>query len=408
MNASSRRSHLIARRVNEVPGTSILVRPLLYVRGMARKNIRTDEHRPGAIVPANYSVAVSYTFGASYGWDLGMPIVRMHEMCAAALGQKVYGTAGKCGVCGARYCYGDLWVHMSGDLVHVGHECSEKYLGWVDRTEWQLAHERELAKHKVLRTRERAAEKRATFLAANPDLAEILAVDHYIIRDIARKYENTGKMSDAQLDLVRKIARELTEKATKKAATAARIASEVHVAAPVGRHTFVGKIVSVKERDGFRGGVEYKAIIVVPTAAGSWTAWCTVPADVLRASVSGVYYSRIVDVRDALVGATVEVTATMTRSDRDEHFAFAKRPTWRVLDDGQLPIPAPKATARANGHMVDPAIVASEYYVEIEILFTAIAWIAGLSTSEVVVAAAGAELARGSAFALDMAGLEAA
>jgi hypothetical protein len=306
---------------------------------MAR-NIRTDEHRPGAIVPANYSVAVSYSYGASYGWNLGMPIVRMHEMCAAALGQKVYGVAGKCGVCGARYCYGDLWIHMSGDLVHVGHECSAKYLGWVDRTEWQLAHERELAKHKVLRARERGAEKRAAFLAANPDLAQLLAHDHYVVRDIARKYENTGKLSDAQVNLVRKIVREQNERANKKAERAA----EVKVPAPTGRVNFYGWVQSVKARDGFRGGVEYKATIQVPTARGYWLAWVTVPSDVVRAcrDEAGVAWAwGALEAVRSLVGRTVDVTATL-EPGRDPYFAFGKRPTMVVLEDGQLPVPAPK------------------------------------------------------------------
>lgn len=363
---------------------------------MARKNIRTDEHRPGAIVPANYQVAVSYSYGASYGWDLGMPVVRMHEMCAAALGQKVYGQAGKCGVCGARYAYGDLWIHMSGDLVHVGHECSEKYLGWVDRTEWQLAHERELAKHKVLRARDRAAAKRAEFLAANPGLADALALDHPIVRDIARRYEQKGTISQAQIDLVYKLIRERVARETKRAA----IAAEAHVPAPTGRQTFVGKIVSVKARDGYRGGVEWKATIVVPGAAGSWTAWCTVPADVLRAEVGSLYANREQELRDALVGRTVEVTATLERG-RDEHFAFAKRPVWRVLDDGQFPVAAPHVVTKKEREEFARTLLGTEWSIEIcDVLFPKIQgfvdlWRLGAMADE----------ACGESFALAMAGL---
>lgn len=339
---------------------------------MTKRNTRTDEHAPSRIVPANYKIVATYSLATSRnrGYNaINLPLVEAAEAEAAATGVAIFGARGKCGVCGAVYLYGDLWKHMSGELVHMGHECADKYALWADRSEWQLAHERELAKSKILRKRERSAEraatKRAALIEANPDLPQLLALDHYITRDIAARYENTGELSVAQINLLRKL---VADDATKRAKIRERLA-ELHVPAPEGRQTFVGTVVSVKERDGFRGGVEYKATIKITVeteqGAATWMAWATVPSSITQ----DVVYSygapdAIAQLRNTLVGSNVEVTATLKRGN-EPHFAFAKRPMMRVLGAEQFPVPNPTKKDLAW-------VVGSVFHIEIDHLLAGI------------------------------------
>lgn len=146
------------------------------------------------------------------------------------------------------------------------------------------------------------------------DLATALKTDHHIVRDIAARYARYGKISDAQKQLVLRLAREVAERS-----------NEVTVAAPVSdrKVTFTGKVMSVKIHD-TRFGSATKMTVKVTTPNGVWLAWGTVPAAIL-ASLNG-YEDR----HAALRGATVEVTTTLTPG-RDAHFALMSRPTGRVV-----------------------------------------------------------------------------
>src|SRR5580693_905040 len=92
---------------------------------------RTDPHRPGAIVPSDYTYLESYFLGSnsedgpeSYNLDIVQTICEGRE----AEGLEAFGKLGKCGICGVNFKYGDIWEHKATrQLVHVGHSCADKY-----------------------------------------------------------------------------------------------------------------------------------------------------------------------------------------------------------------------------------------------------------------------------------------
>jgi hypothetical protein len=156
---------------------------------------------------------------------------------------------------------------------------------------------------------------RERFLSANPGLSATLALPHPILQDMNRKLTRFGSLSPAQI------------------AFAARLAGEVqnperHVPAPEGTVVVRGTVISVKEKVD-RFGTSWKMTVKVATQDGSYLVWATVPR-----AIGGVDK-----------GAEVEFTADLTRSDRDAHFAFGKRP--RAARELARPavVVAPVATA---------------------------------------------------------------
>lgn len=135
---------------------------------------------------------------------------------------------------------------------------------------------------------------------------------HSTILDIRRKLWNThGEATERQVAFVGKLVREARERAAYEARIAAERAAEVRVDAPEGRITFEGVVVSRKWRDSDFGGT-FKLVIKVddPERGGVWLVYVSEP-------------SKIATER----GDIVNLTATLTRSDRDRSFAFGSRPS---------------------------------------------------------------------------------
>lgn len=317
---------------------------------------RTDIHRPGAIVPAHYEQWLDYSRGhgtvRSIGVDCATPYdtyddegrrtgtvhpecpdtgrccARSAERAAAAEGREVFGATGKCGVCGARYTYGTLYRHEGGALVHMGHDCAEKYALLADRSAWELAHDRAVAAAAVQVERAERAERRTSFLVANPGLEEALALGagaeggeakaraRGILADMAARFVTYCSLSAKQVEYALKLAAEI------KAPPVVR-PEEKHVAAPTGRVDFEGEIVSVKEAAS-DFGLCYKMTIRVNTAAGSWLAWCTMPASIRdEIEQAGAALSSV-------RGRRVALRATLAPG-RESHFAFGARPSGHLL-----------------------------------------------------------------------------
>lgn len=258
---------------------------------------RNDVHRPSEIIASDYRYLCAYSGATSQGgwpvppWNIDVMLRFVNE--ARERGNKQFGRNGKCGVCGAHYIYGELWQHEpTGDVVHLGHECADKYNLLADRT----GAKRERSAW-VLREMKR--EQREEFLNAHEGLAEAFEVEHHIIADIKARFEQYGSISEKQVALVLKLAHEVKNPRPE----------EPHVPAPEGRVDFTGEVVSVKvTEDSF--GTQVKCTIKVYTDAGTWLAWGTVPT--------------------ALVcqlerGDQVSVRATL-KPGKDAHFCFMKRP----------------------------------------------------------------------------------
>lgn len=283
---------------------------------------RTDIHRPGAIVPGDYSYVTSYHLATTDGgWPV--PPFNIDQVLALQSVEKfaATGSLGKCSVCGASYIYGDVWKHEpTGEHIHIGHECADKYSLLVDRTAFELEVERRKASAR--RDGQRAAnrEKRAAFLAAHEGLAEALKVEHPIVTVIAARFESYCELSDRQVALVLKLAVEKSAPAE----------VEVLVDAPRSekRVTFRGRVVSAKSHDGTYG-TQYRMTVKVEERGGSWLAWGTVPAKLLEAMPVG-REGRLAMLR----GAVVEVTAAL-KAGKDPHFALTTRPVAVLVEHSE-------------------------------------------------------------------------
>lgn len=267
--------------------------------------MRQDLHRPGAIIPANYTHVLFYhgpmvhlgMLTASFNVD------KVLELCRT---EKVICKRGifNCSVCGAHFNEGEVWKHNSGEYILIGHQCAEKYSLLADRSEYELEVGREKdALAKTIQAKINAEEREA-FLLAHPGLKEALEFKHPIIEDIAKKFIQYRNLSDKQIAFVYKLIEEAKNPKPK----------DVHISAPIGRLTFIGEVISIKLQEGygrFAGGL--KMTVKVVTENGSWLAWGTVP--------------RSMDIER---GDKVEITATLS-SGREPFFAFMKRPRGKVI-----------------------------------------------------------------------------
>lgn len=290
---------------------------------------RTDTHRPGAINPTEYRIAVYYARASVMdGWPVPpLNIDRVIEVQQAhrASGRgSMFGSIGKCGVCGAVYVEGELWHHdATGDIVHVGRDCAAKYelIGDViAEREYQSARDgaRRVTAAQVIKEQKR--EERDELLTAHPGLEQDLQIDHHIIADIAAQFQQRRSLSDAQVALVQKIADQVRNPS----------AGEAHVPAPLGKGvTFEGEIVSVKLQVSEQYGATWRMTVKVLTEGGSWLAWGTVPAAIVPPPTGSSYRDdedqRERQVRSALRGRTVKIKATLV-AGRESHFAIMKRP----------------------------------------------------------------------------------
>lgn len=307
------------------------------------KTLRTDPHRPGSIIPADYTFELSFWYGTAecpegYGLE--------DLACLVDQYPRFRDVDHKCDVCGARYSYGGAFVHRpTGQTILVGCDCAAKYSMLIDFAAFDAVKEQGKRATAAALTRRRNQQRREIFLGSNPGLREALACGHRITNDLADKLMQYHSLSSAQIALAFKLHSE----------TFAPVrATEVNIPAPVGRTSIRGTIVSIKEhRTDF--GDTWKMTVKVVTDAGTWLCWSTVPSMILEANRAAG--------RDAygLKGCEVEFTATL-QPGREKHFAFAKRST-----GGAIVTAAPPAVANAGAlrelakveGRIDPALYAA-------------------------------------------------
>lgn len=377
---------------------------------------RTDCHRPGAIIPANYEPVLGYncattqdgwpvpSFGIvceldrrTYNYDGSLLANGAHNtpdqpVCctteahrrAHEAGVAVYGSPGKCGVCGAWYIYGELWLHVpTGEYVHMGHDCASKYELMMDRSAAELANNRARAAVATQIRKAERAEEREAFLAAHPEVADAFTLGdaasdqraRRVIADIAARFVQFCSLSDKQIAYLAKLADEIRNPAP----------DEVKVDAPTGKAEFTGTIVSAKLVPGYAYETyDWKVTIKVDTGAGIWLAWGTATRALLDVAVKVAEQREHADrdawaakmiaaplatqpwrgvdressIKGALRGMRVSVKATLerprpaelpmdatpeeiARKRQDERsFTFMKRPRITVLDSVPADVPA--------------------------------------------------------------------
>jgi hypothetical protein len=307
---------------------------------------RSDIHRAGAFIPADYDHVLSYNLShMADGWPVPSfgvncqldrrqvdkdgrvlangehnPNLRCCVVGLRMSGLKYaeYGSTGKCTACGAVFVYGDVWQHRgSGELVHLGHICADKYNMLADRSEWELVHDRAVASAKAASaaalTRKFRLDDEARFYDEHPGLRDELALDHPILRDLKDKVYRYGSLSEKQIALAHKLADEVRNPKP----------AEVLIPAPVGDKVVVrGRVVGVKSYESAYGD-QLKMTVKVESPEGVWLAWGSVPSGLLGGDRE-------------LRGSLVEFTARLNPG-RDSHFALINRPRLaRVIEEAPV------------------------------------------------------------------------
>ncbi len=262
---------------------------------------RTDIHRPSAINPSEYT---------SVGWDYHGG---NHDMLKAAAGERKrfreqtekmgwtwskHEHGGSCYVCGAWASYLVIFLHEpTKTLIMTGEDCAYKMgLGRDAFKAMRRTLERKAGKEKA---RTLCRDEYGIDIEAEKDVEGT----SHIMADLWDKLVRYGSLSEKQVALAKKLVRERTERATRKADREARKAAAPAV--PEGRITIRGIVKAIKERES-QWGITWK--MVVEHTSG-WVVWGTIPSSL--------------EVRR---GDEVEFTATIERSDRDDKFGFFKRP----------------------------------------------------------------------------------
>jgi hypothetical protein len=326
---------------------------------------RTDIHRVGAIIPADYRPIMWFSAPSREGF-YPIPAINVPEALEIYRAEGVGINPGifACDVCGAHYKHGELWRHeATREVISVGHICAETYGLISEDGDYARRRAAEVLRARREAEAAEAAEERAAVLAANPGLAEALETGHYITEDIKARFERTGRLSGKQIALVFKLAREAAAKAAE--------ADLPTVPAPEGRIEITGTVLGTKVKDtGF--GPTLKMLVRIDTPEGAWKTWGTVPRALETAVTEAEHtahreyseavcealdiakelrlkagqslpeiYEALADEAEAvwthyrggpeLKGSTVRFTATVKRSNDDEDFSFFSRPAKAAL-----------------------------------------------------------------------------
>jgi hypothetical protein len=334
---------------------------------MTKKSKRTDVHCPSKILPANYTLVLSYSlptssegvampaFGLNCEIDLAVRDAKTGDMIEAGkhheggrccmLGLNTIskvkwaerGGLGKCTVCGARFTYGDVWVHSeTQEHIHLGHICAAKHELLADRSEFEIARGRMERATMTQVQRSLNNEEREAFLDANPGLreafklgaeqAEILANDPKglpfrvaTLVDLKEKFTTYRKLSEKQVAFALKLAEEIRN-------PKALPPTEKQVPAPEGKRlTVQGTIVSLKSYES-AFGEQTRMTVKVQTPKGIWLAWGSYPKALWDVWTEG----RPDQTKQAGKGDVVSFVADL-KQGREPHFALFKRPTQAKL-----------------------------------------------------------------------------
>jgi hypothetical protein len=341
---------------------------------------RTDIHRPSTLVPADY-VLDDY-FGH---WRVPGEIGPQDEAVYEYYGEEVVayyhdhpepmadtpwaGASHRCDVCGARYVHGALFTHTpTGQLVTMGQDCAETYLGAARLTDNQ----RGMRASRTARRRLAWGRIRQT-LIAHPGLNAALKAHHHISEDLRGKFIRTGKLSEAQVALAFK----LKAQADRWAEREAEEAKLNWIAVPdTGKRFKVqGTILGFKDDEGYMGEPVTKMLVRAEHDGGFFKLYGSFTdtmydlmnrdhyeAEAARREASqlwleqhGVSYSsQLSDELDEqhrkewhalddeipptrtlndLRGTRITFMARLERSKKDDGFGFYSRPTKVVLED---------------------------------------------------------------------------
>lgn len=247
--------------------------------------MRTDIHRKGAIIPADYQYIMSYSLSTTQdGWHVPSfnvncvldtnHAVQNHTGDCCLIGMygdstkkfAKHGSTGKCTICGAAYIYGDVWQHIpTGEYIHVGHDCADKMEHCISRVGFTNKREQFVN----LSIRKMRLEK---FLEEFPDMVLVFSVAdrNSIIADMRAKVMEWGSLSEKQIAFAKKLADAILNPASTEDEPEPLLLKD-------GRGEYTGHFVAFKSSEGPYGYV-MKGLFIVEQDGKQAKIWMTVPS----------------------------------------------------------------------------------------------------------------------------------
>jgi hypothetical protein len=273
--------------------------------------IRTDAHRPSAIIPADYRfVACDYYGPMAELWLVGDRAAFRADMERTGGRYSGHEHGGTCHICGAHAMYVAKFHHaQSNTYIVTGMDCAEK-MDMGDAIAFRSIRKRVAAGRKAQRGVAKAEGILAeagltaawTIYRAQPVDGE--GQEESTVRDMVGRLVQYGSISEKAMNWLRVL---VTERIPGRAERKARFAAEAEAALPVPasdqRQTVVGTVLSIKEG-------HFGPRMLVKHADG-WKVFGSVPT-----AIAGIK-----------PGSRVQFDALIKRSDRDEKFGFFSRPT---------------------------------------------------------------------------------
>ena len=289
--------------------------------------MRTDIHRPSAIRPEEYDF-VAIIYHGPFTFELNefeRKLLNDHmNRTGGKLSQHEHG--GTCHVCGAfamNLCY--FYHNPSNTYIVTGTECAEKmefrdpalfrkFTRNREEARKNLAGKKKAEALLVERGGEELFDKIVTLfnndfggntLIHFVDADQRLQWSIYTAANIVRKLIRYGNLTEKQWNFLNNLVKNIFSWEEKKAEENAK--KELIPDAPEGKVVISGTILSAKVQEDFYG-YSYKMLV---ESKDGWKVWSTVPKSLGKVEK----------------GEQVEFTATLTRSEKDRTFAFAKRPS---------------------------------------------------------------------------------
>ena len=230
------------------------------------------------------------------------------------------GGGSKCGHCGQGIRYAALLVRQDvQEFIFVGQDCL------INRFEDLTKAEFDALRKSAKLNRERATKKEVfeQTLSENPWLAEVTTYGGEFLDSLYEQAKNGKQLSERQIEAgVKALAKAKEYQAefeVREAQKKVLLASGVQ--APEGKSKVVGKVAKIKWQESVYGG----SLKMIVESDEGWKVWVTVPSTLQ--SKESLIDGEFVYVGGVGEGDLIEFTATFERSEKDQLFAFGKRPT---------------------------------------------------------------------------------
>lgn len=288
--------------------------------------MRTDIHRPSAIQPEDYCF-VECVYNGPKQLDMfecmenadAKERVRKHmERTGGKYSQHEHG--GICHVCGACCNYQAIFYHpTTNTYIRTGEECASK-----------LGDGEAKAFNSMRRAIDNAMEAKAGKMKAQAILAEESlsraweiycdkSITAYTLKEMVGKLVTYGYLSEKQFVFLRKLVNEIDNAAAIEAQRTAEY--EAAAPCPTGRVVVEGEVVSTRVEDG-QFGTQFRMLVKDDRG---FKVWGSIPSSLHLVDDEPI--GNWTPTRALRHGDRVKFTATLTPSDRDPKFGFAKRPT---------------------------------------------------------------------------------